>query len=426
MKRLRFLSLIVALSFVGSILAYWWNDWCLERHLSVARSALMSRDTKQALAALEAAAQVDPASSEVQFWMARAHRRRGRLNDVHRYLQRANQLGISKSRILREEWLAMAQAGQMAEAELHLSELLFNPNDDGPDICEAYANGYLVSHRYSEAFAIVDAWQKDYPKDPQPHVFRGMVANINSSWKMAAEHFQTALDLAPQRDDIRLQLANALLALRNTTEAASQFQQLLKSCPDDSLVQTGWGRTLLEMGQLDKAREIFAEALKAHPQDFDVLLALGQVELSANRLDEALPLLRQAVLLAPDDSEARNALANVLQRIGLTTEARSHFEFVAQAQETNARIQTLRERVSINSKDLDSRYELSELLRGNHNQTDRIQWLRSIIEIDPKHQRAQAALAEHYEKTGDTEMAARHRVLSDVLTRASSAVEGKP
>ncbi len=425
MKRVRLLSLIVVLSLVGAVLAFFWNDWHLQRHLSVARAALKSRDMDRAMAALQAAARFDPASGEVQFWMSRAYRRQGKLSDVHQSLQRALKLGIAKPRIQREEWLALAQAGQMAEADLHLRDLLVDPQDDGPEICEAYANGYLASYRFAEAFAVVDAWQKDFPKDAQPHVFRGIVANMNSSWRPAAEHFQRACDLAPQRDDIRLQLANALLTLRNTAEAAGHFQRLLKSSPNDPAVQTGWGRTLLEMGQLDKAREIFTAALKTHPKDFDLLLALGQVELNANRLDVALPLLQLAVVLDPDDSEAHNTLASVLQRSGRASEARSHFEFVAKAQEVNSRIQALREKVTLQPKDLEARYEVSELLRGNSNPADRIQWLRSIIEIDPKHQHAQAALAEYYETIGDTELALKHRAHANALVN-DSAIKGKP
>ena len=417
MKRVRLLSLVGALSLLAGVLVYFWNDWRIERHLTTARSALKARDPVQALTALEAASRIDPGRGEVYFWMARAFRRQGRLNEVRECLQGARKRGIAKSRIQREEWLAMAQAGQMSEVESHLSELLVNPDDDGPDICEAFANGYMMSYRYSEAFAVVDAWQKDFPKDAQPHVFRGMVANNNSAWTTAADHFQRAFELAPQRDDIRLQLANALLALRSTSEAAGHFQQLLKTRPNDPEVLTGWGRTLLELGQLEKARELFTEILKAHPKTFDALLALGQVELNANRLDVALPLLEQAVALDPDDSEARNALASVLQRTGRADEARAHFEFVAKANEANSRIQSLREKIAQSPKDTEARFELSELLRGNRKPADRIKWLRSIIEIDPKHQAAHAALAEHYEQIGDGELASKHRTQSEVLAK---------
>lgn len=417
MKRARLLCLFAVLSLVGSALAFFWNDWQVGRYLQAARAALKSRDADQALTALEAASRLDPKSGEVQFWMARAYRRQGRLNDVRRCLQQARTAGISRSRIQREEWLAMAQAGQMTEAEPHLSELLFDPGDDGPEICEAFANGYMLSYRYAQAFAVVDAWQKDFPNDPQPHVFRGMVAKSNAAWATAVEHFQRAFDLAPQRQDIRLLLANALLNLRNTSEAASHFQQLLKSCPNDAAVQNGWGRTLLDLGRLDDARDILTKALKAHPKNFDVILALGQVELNANRFDEALPLLQQAAELDPDDLEARNSLAVALQRVGRTAEAKSHFEFVAKINEEVVRMQMLREQVLVNPKNIDARFEISELLRSRRNPSDRIKWLHSILEIDPKHQQAHAALAEHYETIGDNESALRHRTQTSPLAK---------
>ena len=400
-------------------LAMTWSTWRVTRQLNEARRALEARDPEVALAILQKASELAPTRGELFFWMARAYRRQGRLEDVRRCLLTAMQLGVPNDRIQREEWLAMAQVGQMQEAGPHLSKLLVNPGDDGPEICEAYANGYLTLYRFDEAFEVVNAWQKDFPQDPQPHMFRGLVANQDLAWTAAAEHFQKALNLAPQRVDIRLRLANALLTLQQTSHAASHFQQLLKTCPNSSEVLTGWGRTLVEQGQLNQAREIFTKVLMAHPDDYGAILALGQLELNANHLEQALALLQQAVALNPDDPEVRNALAGALQRAGRASEARSHFEFVAKAQETNLRIQTLRERITASATDLEARYELSELLRDKRNQTDRIVWLRSIIEIDPKHQRAHAALAEHYEKTGNSDLALIHRTMSQSLSSDS-------
>ena len=416
-------SLIAGASLVGIVLVFCWNDWRVDWHLRAARSALKSRDLDQAFAALEAATRVSPDSGEVLFWMARAYRRQGKLNDVHRYLQRAQQAGISRSRIQREEWLAMAQAGQMTDAEPHLKELFVDPGEDGPEICEAYANGYLLSYRFAQALAVVDAWQSDFPKDPQPHLLRGLLAEQNSNWTTAAEHFQKAFDLAPQRVDLRLRLANVLLVLRRTDEAVSHFQQLLKMVPNSAEVQTGWGRMLVVQGQSDQAREIFQQVLKTHPQDYDATLALGQLELNDNHLDEALALLQLAVAMQPNDAEVRNALAGALQRAGRAAEARMHFEYVAKAQEATLLIQALRAQVMVNTKDVEARYKIAELLRDASNQTDRLAWLRSIIEIDPRYQRAHAALAELYAKTGNRELAATHRAISEKLLRESTESE---
>ncbi len=423
--RRRLTCLIATVLVVGTTLAYWWNDWRIERYVRVARSALKARDSEGALIALEKAAKIAPNSGEVQFVMARAYRLQGRLEDVRACLERAHKVQFSKTLISREEWLAMAQAGQMAQAEPHLVELLLDPGDDGAEICEAYANGYLLAYRFADAFRVVDAWQKEFPNDPQPHVFRGLVANKSSAWTEAAEHFQKAFELDSKRTDIQLKLADALLALRKTDEAASHFRQLTKTCPNSPEVQTGLGRTLVEQGHLGEARELFSRVLKTYPNDYDAVLALGELELNNNHLEPALTLLQQALKLNPDDPEVRNALAGALQRAGRTTEARTHFEFVANAQEVNLKMQALRERITANAKDLDARFALAELLLGNGNQTDRITWLRSIVEIDPKYQRAHAALAEHYEKVGDRKLASLHRAQSQTLLE-NTTLEDKP
>ena len=125
---------LVSLGFVVLTLDHWRSSV----QLAIARRALRDRDADMALNAVREAARLTPNYGEVHFTMARVFRRQGHLDKVHESLEQAAKLGVTRNRIRREEWLAMAQAGQMKEARPHLSELLINPGDDGPEICEAY------------------------------------------------------------------------------------------------------------------------------------------------------------------------------------------------------------------------------------------------------------------------------------------------
>ncbi len=415
MNKPRLLVLSLLLAAVGTVMAFFWDDWRVQWKLTDACRALRQRDPDRALTVLREAAAIDSANGEVFFYMARVFRRRGELDLVHHNLSKAHQLGFSAPRIRREEWLAMAQAGQMREAEPYLAELLVNPGDDGPEICEAYANGYFLAYRFADANRVLDAWQKDFPNDPGPHLFRGLLAKKNLAWSVAAEHFQKAYSLAPERVDAQLQLANAWLSLRKTAAATELFRQLLKVQPDNVEVRIGWGRVQLEGGKMDEAQRIFAAILNDDPQNYDARVALGQLELNANRAGEAVCHLQLAFAADASDSECRFALANALQRAGRNDEARKHFQFVAEQQEVSARLQHLLERVTHKADDLSARYEIVELLREHGQPAERAAWLRSIVDLDPNQSRAHVLLAEHYDATSQTELAEKHRRLAEMI-----------
>lgn len=409
-RRITLLALIVipAGVFLANI-----NDWRASRYLTTARSALKSRDVELAMSAILSAERLAPNNGEVYLYMASAYRRKGELTNVRKSLERASILGVSQNRIRREEWLAMAQAGQMTEAAPHLRELLLNPGDDGAEICEAYANGYFLNYRLGEAFAILDAWEKDYPQDAQPHFFRAAFSSKTDNWNATVKHLRKALELAPKRIDVRIELANTLLILQESDEAAKLFAELQKIQPDHPEVLMGWAQILLERGQHEQARSTLDQVLRIDSKHVVALRLRGEIHSLAGQVTEAIKLLEEAVAIKSSDRQARYVLATVLKKAGRDAEARQHFQFVAKSSDVNARFEELVVKVRNNNGDVESRFEIAELLREVGETTDRLQWLRSIIELDPSHKAAHAELAKYYAALGDLEESRKHSLLAE-------------
>ena len=187
------ITLVVLVAVTIGFLLTHLEDLRVARQLAVARRALKDRDGDKALSAAREAVRLSPRQGEAHFTLARAFRRQGQLDKVRESLEHAAKLGVPPDRIRREEWLALAQAGQMKEAQPHLSELLINPGDDGPDICEAYANGFFLTYRLDAAEQILDAWEKDFPQDPQPHVFRASMNSKMHNWPTTISHLRKAI-----------------------------------------------------------------------------------------------------------------------------------------------------------------------------------------------------------------------------------------
>jgi len=403
---------ILILVFLGFVVLF--LDTCRSSiQLAIARQALRERDADKALNAVREAERLNPYSGEVHFTMARVFRRQGHLDKVHASLKKAVTLGVPRNRIRREEWLAMAQAGQMKEARPHLSELLINPGDDGPEICEAYVNGYFLTYQLADAFQLLDAWEKDYPSDAQPHVFRGTFSSKLNSWGAAATQFRKAFELAPKRIDIQLSLAAVLLITREMDEAAKLLEQAQRNRPNNPEVLLGWAQILLERGEDEQARATLERILLSEPNNDVALRILGEIHSSAENYLEALQVLEKAVAIRSTDTKARYALGAALQRVGRTNEAQQHFEFVTKSNETGQRLQKLLGKVRDDDKDVESRFEIAELMRDTGEPRERLLWLRSIVELEPKHKAAHAELAKCFSALGKLEESEKHRQLAE-------------
>lgn len=415
LTRNRLAILTVVLVGLGTLIVWKLPDWRLQRTLNLASHELKNRDAAAALRHLDVARKLAPQNGEEALLRSRAYRRQGRFDDVRASLIEAQGRGISRARIQREELLALAQSGQMLEAAPRLSELLVNPGDDGADICEAYANGFFLAFRFAEAFELLAAWESDFPNDPQPHMFRGLYFVSNSAWSDARTSYQKAYAIAPHRADIRLKLAETLLGARQSDEALGHLRELMKQHPDDPAIQLGFAKAQVEVGETESARKQLEKLVQSQPNNLDVLVALAQLELTINQPTNALPLLEKVVKERHFDLEAHMALASALQRLGRADEAKTHFEFVNQAQDATVQMQQLRDRIKEKTSDLSLRYQMADAVVNFAPEVDRLMWLQSIVEIDPKQRRAHELLAEYHQSHGNLNSAAKHRSIAESL-----------
>lgn len=417
--------LVAAAVAVAAAAALWLGSrWVsVERSISQARTALAEHDAGAAITHLRNAKRYRPDDPEVEFLLARVARRQGRTDDVRTHLERAWKLGYPEETIRREEWLTLAQNGQLREAEPHLPELLTDPGDDAGEICEAYVTGYLRTHRFQRALELLDAWQADAPDDPQPHFLRGAYAEHIKAAGKAISEFEAALSKAPERDDIRLRLASVLTLERRYEEAGDHFRILLDRVPGNPDVQAGWGTHLLAQGRLDEAGRAFDRALAEHPDHFEARFGRGRVELQRGDPKEAVRWLSPLATDQPRNVELRYALGSALAASGNPQAAKPHFDFVAEARPAMDRADALADRILADPTDIEARYEVGSILLKYDSPADGVAWLRGVLDIRPDHRPTHLALADYYEEIGDRELARRHRRLAGP---AEAAADGEP
>ncbi len=380
-----------------------------EYALAQARRCLNARNAERALDHLRTAERLDPMRAETQFLLARAYRRLGRMDEVHAHLLLATRSGWPREQVRREEWLALAQSGQLAEAEPHLGELLRTQQGDGAEICEAFVEGYFAAYRFDRALVLLEAWKTDYPPDPRPHVYLGLYNEHFQRWSDAAEAYREAVTIAPEDGDIRLRLASVLMRLYEYDRAEEHFHICLEQRPDDLDVLCQWGACLRRQARTEEARTVLEQVMRKDPRHLAGRLAMGQLEQATGNSEAARQWLEPLCRETPTDIEARYTLAQALQVTGQTAAAQQHFAFVLEAQEQMREVDNLTDLARTRPDDTELRFQIGTRLLKYDNPSHGAAWLRSVLDLNPAHQGAHAALAGYYVSIGNTELAERHR-----------------
>ena len=106
-------------------------------------------------------------------------------------------------------------------------------------------------------------------------------------------------------------------------EAAVAFAEAVASRPESTRALVNLASALAQSGAPKAAAAALRRSLEIEPSNYTALFNLGQL-LARDSPAEAVGLLRRAVALEPDDAEVRSALAALLRRGGLFSEALLH------------------------------------------------------------------------------------------------------
>jgi tetratricopeptide (TPR) repeat protein len=380
-----------------------------------ARASIAARDPRQALEWLDFGSRFQQPGAEEEFLRARAYRKQGRWDLVHRHLQLALKQGIDRRRVEREQWLASAQSGDLHESLPHLALLLERPEGDGPEICEAYVNGFFLNNRLDEAQQLIAAWLADFPADPLPYHIRGKIRINSGELKQAAEDFGKVLKLRSRDAAVALELGQCLEAQRDYEGALAPLEQAACDPQTALAASVELARCYRLQGKLDEARARIAPLRKGSPDSPDVLAESGQIELQSRHFPQAIADLEQALKFHPRSIVLRQSLGRALLGAGREAGAKEQFTSVERVQAQLARAEKLIDYAGKHPREAQCRYEIGKIYLDYAVPERGVKWLQSALNCDPAHRASHAALAEYYgermEKNAAFAAAAeRHRI----------------
>jgi Tfp pilus assembly protein PilF len=395
----------VVLAATGGVYAYAHRQW------GAARAALADYRPEDARAPLDFCLLVWPRRHAVLVLAARAARLTRDFKGAETLLHRCLALGREDAREAAqvELMLLRVQAGEVDAVRAPLLACVDNGHAEGNLILETLAGAYMSNLRYKEALDMLDRWIKADPTSPIAYQYRGWVMDRAAVPDGALRDYRRAVELGPERDGIRLRLAELLLQSNIPDEASVHIEHLLRKEPGrpDALARLGQCR--FQQGEVAEARRLLEEAEPSLPDDPALLAHLAKLDLKDKKYADAERRLRRLLELEPADTEGQFTLAAVLRRRGRDAEADILEKRSVEMRELLKRLGPLLNTEVGSSTGPEAPHEAGvALLRLGQDRLG-LHWLREALRRDPRHAPTHRALADHYEAMKDQERAAFHR-----------------
>jgi predicted Zn-dependent protease len=414
--RLAIVAVLVALSLAGwrYVRAHYLQP---RAHWEAAQRALEQRDSATALTELHQYVDARPKDAAARFLLARTARRAGVLDEAEeelalcRRLQEEQKDTTSGDTAL--EWdLLQAQCGNLPAVEGSLRARLKEDHPDAVLILEALSGELIRNNRIADARECLDKWVERQPDDFLARVRRGWVLEhllTPNLLDLAIDDLFAALNLDPERDQLRLHLAELLVERNRMSEAREHLQLLKQRQPENAGVLTVLARVERSEGNTDKAGELLGDVLARDPAYNPAVIERGILAVQTGQFADAEKWLTQGLKRNPSDTRAVYNLSTCLERLGKKKEAKELEHQLVERKAEMARLSDLTRQALNKPNDPELRYQVGLILMHNGYTDDSLRWLSTALKRDPGHRATHRVLADYYERIGNREQAAEHR-----------------
>jgi tetratricopeptide (TPR) repeat protein len=404
-------ALALLLAAVGTGGIFLWADY----HFRAAQKALEGYAFEDAEHHLGRYLAVHSGNAAGHLLAAQAARRRDAYDVAEHHLAACLRLGDMTEAAALERLLLTAQQGDLGDLE-GLLKARTGPDDPAAGlVLEALTKGYLNRFWTADALVCLNRLLEQEPRHPQALLLR---AGIWESRALKGEAERDEDAFRDYADALKLQpsfaaglgLAGSLYRLGRPWEALEAYQEHCRKQAEDPAGLLGLARCRYSLHEVDEARRLLDELLERQPNHAAALLERGRLALHAGELTAAEEWLwRAAALAPPGDFEAPRALAGCLEAVHKEEEARRCQEYLRQRELEALHTDRQILQADRDPRNVDLRYKIALDLMRLGREPDGVAALFLVLEQEPQHGPAHAALAEYFERTGQPDRAARHR-----------------
>ena len=293
---------------------------------------------------------------------------------------------------------ALVYINQRAEAEnLLLQALTINPEQ--VDAHRWLASLYYDMGAHDHAAAHLRQITELAPDDYRPYRLLGLMNKDFEDYETAVTNYDEALEREPPvlvKAEILLEKAQSLAKLRKYDEArtalASPLLQEVQEPEFITMMKGTLAECLLDEGKPAEADLIISEILEIDPQNLNALVLRGTLLQLNNQLPEAAQVLTQAVNSDPYDYTARFKLAQVYQGLGNAELAQTTLAKAEELKALREKFSQLHQDAAADLTNVDVRYAMGETALELGRPDLAAVWFQSVLNINPEHAQATAAL----------------------------------
>jgi tetratricopeptide (TPR) repeat protein len=203
--------------------------------------------------------------------------------------------------------------------------------EQDPDNEDAITGLASVYSDRGDAKTASDLLEKLTKKNPSPRALVVLANNYESmkQYALAAQAYKRALDLDPNRVELKGPLAQDEALAGNYDDALKTYQDMAAVNPQDAQPYLGMSQIYREQKKLDQARQMIQKAKQLDPDNIEIRVnevGLLQEEGKTAEAIAALKSVLDSTARRTYDPQQRNVRARMLEQLGLLYRANEQYE----------------------------------------------------------------------------------------------------
>ncbi|MEB3884177.1 tetratricopeptide repeat protein [Lyngbya sp. CCY1209] len=159
------------------------------------------------------------------------------------------------------------------------------------------------------------------PDRAEGYVYLAQLYRDLGWWDEAVSFYEQAIARAPNWGELHYYLGMVRHWQGQIDAAIDRYRRALALNPKLSGAYLDWALRLNERGQIEKAIQVLERGRIRCPDAKEILNTLGYLRLQQDRVEEAIAVFEQAIALDPEDGLVYNNLGWALTTLGKTAEA---------------------------------------------------------------------------------------------------------
>jgi len=277
----------------------------------------------QSLAAAQKLEQLGVKTAEVYYYQGISFAELGDDKDAVTALQRAADLAPTNAGVLVRLADLLLKQNRGADAE-RIAQRAITFNKDDASAYDTLGMVYAGEKKYEDARKQFDIAYKINPKDASSLMLEAQTYLDQKSPQYAIDTYNRVLANDKNNRDAIYGKAHAYAQAGQISDAMAQYNQLLQLDPKNVQIELEMAGVYASHQQDAEAQKAFQQAVDDHPGESLPLITYGQYWYSKKQPDKAVALWKQALGPKGEDPDALNVLAQYSMSTGKYADAANY------------------------------------------------------------------------------------------------------